>query len=181
MAPNLPDDIARTLQPVFDLLSPTDAMSHLVVNGHRGAGGPTQHAELIALIEQKLANPAVTDRPELAAALWIYADELERSHQISQAIDSPTGAFWHAIMHRRDGDFGNSKHWYKKVGKHPAMTRIDAAGGGAGAGTDAGHYDPQQFVDRAERAFHKGEKDQPELVALQRLEWQALFEWCAEH
>ncbi len=27
-------------------------------------------------------------------------------------------AFWHAIMHRRVGDFSSSKYWWRKVGDH---------------------------------------------------------------
>lgn len=179
MAPQLPDNLARVLQPVFNLLAPDDAMPALALNG--AADRPaTDHPALCAAIEQALAHPEMADRPELAAGLWLFADELDRSHAISQTIHSPTGSFWHAIMHRREADFDNARHWYRKVGRHPAMHRIDPAGGGAGAGTDIGRYDPLEFVDRTQRAYRRGEKNQPELVSLQRREWQALFEWCAE-
>jgi len=52
------------------------------------------------------------------AGLWLHADGLDQSHQISQSIETPTGSFWHGIMHRREGDFGNSKYWFRRVGRH---------------------------------------------------------------
>ena len=178
MAPHLPDDLARILKPIFDLLPPRDAMSRLVVNGT--ADDPADHAALVALIEEKIKATEIAANPPLIAGLWLYADELDRSHTVSQSIDTPTGSYWHAIMHRREGDFSNSKYWYRRAGRHAVISRIDPAGGGAGAGTDVGRFDPFEFVDRAERAYQRGEVNQPELVSLQRREWQALFEWCAE-
>src|SRR5947208_9436780 len=36
------------------------------------------------------------------AGLWLYHDFLDESHAVSQEIDTPTGSFWHAVMHRRE-------------------------------------------------------------------------------
>lgn len=99
--------------------------------------------------------------PEVLAGLWLYVDDLDRSHAISQGIDTPSGSFWHAIMHRREGDFSNSKYWLRMVGSHPV---IEAIG-----------YDPYDFVDACQ-----SDRDQnsPALVEMQRKEWKALFDQC---
>jgi hypothetical protein len=55
------------------------------------------------------------------SALWLLAGELDRSHGISQADDSPEAAYWHGIMHRREGDFSNAKYWFRRVGRHPVL------------------------------------------------------------
>jgi hypothetical protein len=58
------------------------------------------------------------------AGLWLLAGELDRSHEISQGIDSPLGAYWHGIMHRREGDYGNAKYWFKRVGNHQVFNEL---------------------------------------------------------
>ena len=172
MTPNLPEPFHHLLRKLFDAWPTDQAMRRLVVES-RDNDAP------IDLVERLVAAPEIDARPELAAGLWLYVDELERSHRISQTIASPTGSYWHAIMHRREGDFSNSHYWFRRTGWHQAMGRIDTAGGGAGSGTEVGHYDAHEFVDRVERATQRG-GDWPELLSLQRREWTALFEWCAE-
>ena len=175
MTPHLPEPFDHLLHPIFDAYPIEDAMEHLVVEGESGAPG-----EAVELVREAVGHDRLKSRPDLVAGLWLYVDQLDASHSASQSLDTPTGSFWHAIMHRREGDFSNSKYWYRKVGHHPAMNRIASAGGGAGAGTDIGEYDPYTFVDRAERA-HQRDEDRHELVSMQRREWAGLFEWCLEH
>ena len=42
--------------------------------------------------------------PEMArcclAGVWLLHDFLDASHKLSQNIDTPSGSFWHGIMHR---------------------------------------------------------------------------------
>lgn len=115
---------------------------------------PQEPTLLPAQVQPLLAGVS----PEVAAGVWLYVDDLDRSHQISQSLDTPTGAFLHAIMHRREGDFWNSKYWYRRAQGHPAMTG-----------------DPFSFVDEVERR-HTGNPE--DLVSLQRQEWHTLMEWC---
>jgi hypothetical protein len=158
--PDLPEPLAATLQPLFETLPPEAAMGRLVVPMTSG------DEKLVQQVEAVLNEPALKDQPHLAAGLWLYVDELDRSHRISQGLGDQTGAFWHAIMHRREGDFGNSKYWFSRTGHHPAMDNI------------AG-YDAKDFLKRAEKAYDSGRNDDPDLADLQREEWARLFEWCA--
>ena len=61
------------------------------------------------------------------AALWLRHDFLPEAHRLSQKIGSLEGSYWHAIMHRREGDFGNAKYWFRKVGDHALFPRLLAA------------------------------------------------------
>jgi hypothetical protein len=152
---NLPGPIVKVVTPLFNWWPLEDSMRQLVVN--KGATD-----EQIGLVESIERISTIAQRPALRAALWLYVDELDRSHTISNGIADATGAFWHAIMHRREGDFGNAHYWFKRMGAHPAMP--------------AG-YDPHAFVDEVQRRC----KEEPvELIEMQRREWVALFEWCAE-
>src|SRR6185295_8112209 len=55
------------------------------------------------------------------AGVWLLHDCLDESHAISQGIDTTSSSFWHAIMHRREGDFSNAKYWFRHAGQHPAF------------------------------------------------------------
>ncbi|MEA2553650.1 MAG: hypothetical protein QOJ65_1826 [Fimbriimonadaceae bacterium] len=117
--------------------------------------------KIIAVANRICSEPPFNKSQALQAALWLYFDELDRSHAISQGIQGPTGALWHGIMHRREGDFWNAKHWFQHGVQHPAF--------------EATGYDPVAFVDEVEASSSNFD---PRLVAKQRHEWKALFEWC---
>ncbi len=155
---NLPQPIAEAVQPLFDTLPLHEAMAVLCPKS-----GAT--AAQKALVEQVLAEEAIAARPALQAALWLYVDELDTSHTISQDIDDATGSYWHGIMHRREGDFPNAHYWFRKVGDHPAMATLSG-------------YDAHAFVDEAGESYPT---DPISLVELQRAEWENLFVWCAEN
>jgi len=93
--------------------------------------------------------------------LWLYVDDLGRSHEVSQGILTPLGSAWHGVMHRREGDFWNSKYWFRKAGDISALRGMD----------------PSAFVDRVEQTY---KNNPPELLDYQRKEWQALFESSAK-
>ena len=148
----LPESIANACAPLFTQVPLDQAMCRLV-------GGSPHHAELV---EQVLRNPAIAGRADIAAGLWLYVDDLDRSHTVSQSLPDATGSLWHGIMHRREGDFGNSRYWVRRAADHPLIVNEP-------------HLDPFALVDAVSRAHG----DEAELVARQRQEWQTLFGWCA--
>jgi hypothetical protein len=146
----------------------------------------------VTKVDQEMADACL-------AGLWLYADGLDQSHQISQSIETPTGSFWHGIMHRREGDFGNSKYWFRRVGKHPvseplgqdvrelaATTTLPQAE----ALTSRGTWNPDRWIDLCEQAVRLGHRDesrasQSSLVEfcrqVQALEWGHLFDYSYRH
>ncbi len=154
----LPDDLQVLLQPLFDALPLEQAMPALCPKH----GAP---ASIRELVETALSLPPLRANLALQAGLWLYVDELDRSHTISQALKTPTGSYWHGIMHRREGDFSNSHYWFHKTGNHPAMAHLRG-------------YDGHRLVDAAEAAY-PGDPDA--LLQQQRQEWANLFLWCASN
>ncbi len=99
------------------------------------------------------------------SGLWLLAGELDRSHVISQDMGSAEGSFWHGIMHRREGDFGNAKYWFRRVGQHAVWNEMPAG------------FEPAAFVDACQTALRTGEQLEP-CRELQWREWQHLFAAC---
>ncbi len=63
----------------------------------------------------------------LMAGMLLWCDELDQSHEQSQSIEGTIlGDAWHALMHRREGDFRNSKYWWRRVGVQPAGNELRA-------------------------------------------------------
>ena len=152
--------------------------------------------QLQALGADAMLNATVASREHadaLLAGLWLRHDYLDESHTISQNLNSATGSFWHAIMHRREGDFSNAKYWYARCRNHPALAEIGSRiapastelglGGGADPALErlvrGGPWDPDRFVDFVSRVNRQGAGPQRDIaVRLQQLEWSALFDHC---
>lgn len=154
---DLPERFAAALIPLWAALPRDLAMERLVVRA-----GPSS-AAAVAVVERLVKEELIAPHPALQAGLWLYVDDLARSHALSQDIPDATGSAWHGIMHRREGDFSNSHYWFRKTGSHPALAGL-------------GGYEPHAFIDAVAGAQPA---DPAELVALQRREWAALFAWCA--
>jgi hypothetical protein len=155
---NLPPALAAVLQPLFEALPLERAMPDLVPAQSQHGAGAEQYEDSreAAYAAATHAVDQLQDHPGLQAGIWLYVDDLDRSHRISQNIHTPEGSYWHGIMHRREGDFSNAKYWFRLAG-----------------GLRFG-FDPVALVDEVS----KGQSN-PDLVAKQREEWLALMRHCA--
>lgn len=87
------------------------------------------------------------DRPCVQIALHILNDDLDRAHTLAQNDEGEMSSdLCHAILHRRGGDYWNSKTWYSLI-QHPLIDQIH--GGTSGA---------QAFVDSVESVTESGKK-----------------------
>ena len=170
-----------------------------------GLSNPLMFDKLKSLsVESAFAHTEVRDQPMAALCLsgiWLFNNYLDESHSISQDNKSPTGSYWHGIMHRREGDFPNAKYWFRQVGEHPVFEIIDEQMGANEkmyqspqlADLASSGYDPFELVDHCRTVLRSeteskspGGEEEPnddlrqfcEMVS--NLEWWALFDYCYE-
>jgi hypothetical protein len=148
---SLPKEVREACKPLFDVLPLDKAMPDLVPESHL--------MEASTVAADVVQQQPVAGSDGLRALIWLYVDELEKSHLLSQNMSTKTGSYLHGIMHRREGDFSNAKYWFRNAGEHPAAP-----------------FDPQEFVDEVGR-LHRDNPDS--LVEKQRIEWEALFKHIA--
>lgn len=120
-----------------------------------------------------------------AGALWLYGF-LDECHVIAQGIGSQEGSYWHALMHRSEGDFSNSKYWYRRVGRHAifpalltAVRKLDVSSRSELAVVcELSDWDPFRFVDALEHAARRETEDLSLLQAIAREEYNLLMGYC---
>jgi hypothetical protein len=189
MPKNSPID-SSTFGPIFGPLVGAAPLNEL------GAGHPDANAEKTireisvskAFAPHRIVDQSMADA--CLAGLWLMYDHLDESHTISQSIDTPTGSYWHAIMHRREGDFDNAKYWFRRVGTHPVFMPLAAAArelaGESAAGadrivkllTDADAWDPYLFVDLCAAAVRGASPAAQLCRSVQQRECLLLFDFC---
>lgn len=184
----------------FDQFAPSvRALLEPTVSMPLGPGTPDElrRAALSRLQPGDLAEQAPIRRRDLAeaciAALWLYHGFLDEAHAIVQDIADPAGSYWHAIMHRREGDYSNAKYWHRQAGALPFFAPLadwvrDHAGNNMERSADARRltagdaWQAEVFVDRCRTAVTPAAcpTQIAWLAEVQTTEWQLLFFECHE-
>ncbi len=148
-------------------------------------------AELQAEIDRALEAgklPSVTGRL-IRATILLWHDHLDTAHALAQEIESADGSYVHAIMHRREPDYGNAKYWFRRVGAHACFPELaaktaallqiqDPAGLAMKLAVEHSRWDPYDFIDECEAAAGQAESTpRTELLrAIQKIEFEVLLE-----
>lgn len=101
-----------------------------------------------AVLTQEIEASAASDMAKIG--LHLLNDDLAASHALSQHHEGdPLADYWHAVIHRREGDYGNSRYWLGRVGRTPLLAEV------YGPDTNA----PVAFVERCRAAGQGHEAD----------------------
>ena len=136
----------------------------------------------------KTAKTLGSSEQLIRALVLLWHEHLDSAHTLAQSIDNADGAYVHAIMHRREPDYGNSAYWFRRVGRHrcfPELARrvaemLEATGNRKLQHTliPRGEWDPFAFVHACEQAANGTFPKEAEhcLREVQRLEFQMLLD-----
>jgi hypothetical protein len=174
--------------PVFKELLKEKRLSPL------GPGSPNDKAlsTLSTLTIDKAFSPHEVLDADMAkaciAAVWLYHDYLQESHEVSQTIHTQVGSYWHGIMHRRGQDFNNSKYWFRQVREHPIFEplRISAKELTSRAEPHKSTefllkqlvWDPIAFISLCEACIKGRSPGEMLCRQIQQKEWELLFDYC---
>lgn len=144
--------------------------------------GPGRPSQVVGL-QQTIRT--VADSTNVRAGLLLFHDHLDESHTLAQSSGNRDGDFWHAIMHRREPDYSNSKYWFRQVGDHAIFASLAesaarlAAGSTGGAAFEASpSWDPFRFVDLCAQAARDGGSLETLCRQIAQAEWCLLFDYC---
>ncbi len=148
-----------------------------------GAPGPVSANLEEAMLERLFGGVLIGNRTAAhccRAGLLLRTGHIDAAHEIVQGIGTPDASYWHAIVHRLDGDHANSLYWYRRAGDHPvfAALRVRAAelaehDPSIAALTAAPSWDPAGFLACC-RSGTDGSRQ------LAQAEWEFLFHHCFE-
>ena len=83
------------------------------------------------------------------AGLYLLNGDWDAAHKAAQDIETPLGAHWHALVHRHEPDYPNSKYWLSQVGNSAIYPRLAEAARTLGHEEvlRRGQWDPDAFTD----------------------------------
>lgn len=144
----------------------------------RGCTYPEAKAAL-AKLQAGALFPGARSPHGALSGLYLYLGCLDEAHAIAQDLASREGSYWHGVMHRMEGDFGNAKYWFERAGAHPVFPEIVESA--REIGYDAGdEWDPFEFTDFCETSGRRsGSEEEAVAKGVQLIEWRFLFDWCA--
>lgn len=113
----------------------------------------------------------------LRAGLFYQFDALPDAHALVQDASGDLAAYWHGMIHRREADFDNARYWFRRAGVLPVFRALHReASEFSAVMAKQFNWEPYLFTGLCEQQKFGDDSLTRELVALQKLEFDLLFE-----
>ncbi len=145
--------------------------------------GPRIGVMSVSAVQQLLRPVVVRCSPERRDAILslalLWHDAHDAAHALCQAHEGdPDCDYVHALLHRREGDFGNAKYWFREVGQHSAYVPLaqSAQAQVVPGCVLRGVWQPAAMVDACAQAVRRQNavENSALIIALQRQEFSIL-------
>ena len=147
---------------------------------------PTDYELVIRLREAADAavfgeHTSVPDAPLalVRGGLFYYHNALDDSHKQVATLEGDTAAYWHGMIHRREGDFENARYWMRRAGEQPVFQEMQGRASD-GSAPDMGrqaNWDPFLFIHLCEQYKYGESEYKKEIGHLQRVEFAVMFDY----
>ncbi len=151
---------------------------------------PSDYARVIRLRETPDAAIFGNGRPAtdpamaalMRAALFYFHNALPDSHDILNKAAGDVAAYWHGMVHRREGDFENARYWMRRAGEQPTFAELHAraSDGSPNMARQMG-WDPFLFINLCEQLRFGADDLRLEVAALQHAEFDVMFSYLWRH
>lgn len=118
-------------------------------------------------LELRGAIEALKTTDLVKAGMHLFNDDIPLCHELAQAHETADGNYWHAILHRREGDLGNALYWYRRIEEHPVVKTMQE---------QYPDWAPKRFIDDIENLT--ATSDMAKYEELQLAEMQLLLQHC---
>ena len=146
-------------------------------------GGPLSLNDIQGFYDSELA-PLVKNKKYgrlCLAGLMFAQDYIWEGHEIVQDYPELEASWWHAFMHRMEGDYGNAAYWYRRVGEPQQYTALFdlikdlSLDSTVSVIQDSSKWDPFEFNGLINKYQATNESS---LQLVHNLEFKFLFELC---
>lgn len=125
------------------------------------------------------AGPAAAPLlPAVRGGLFYYHNALDDARREFAGGSGEITAYWHGMVHRREGDFENARQWMRRAGVLPVFAGMQARAGDASPHmARSPGWDPFLFIHLCEQFKYGETAYRAEIIHLQKVEFAVLFDY----
>ena len=97
------------------LLKWLDSLPRVVPLRAVSPGEPGSPSSNEKRLEQWITDSRLPADSLITAMLWLRIGVIDPPHEIVQSETTPLASYLHGVVHRLEGDYWNSKYWFRQV------------------------------------------------------------------